>query len=300
MKKWLVITGPTASGKTRLAVHAAHRIGGEVISIDSRQVYRGMNIGTGKDLDEYIIGDRRIPVHLVDIREPGEDYHVAAFQKDFEEAILDLEKRDITPVLCGGSGLYLEAVLEGHHFTKVPVNESFRKSCDGQSINMLRKKLKEGSPLPYPVDLKSKKRIIRALEIQRYLEENPLANKAAKKDNAEVFILGLPREIRRERISTRLKERFSRGMLEEVQKLRTEISDDQLIRYGLEYKWITYYLKGDLTYEEMYNKLETEIHRFSKRQMTWFRRLERKRSDVHWIDATLPVETQLNQLLNYY
>jgi tRNA dimethylallyltransferase len=299
MKKWLVITGPTASGKTRLAVHIAHHLNGEVVSIDSRQVFRSMDLGTGKDLQEYIIGGRHVPVHLVDIRDPGEDYHIAAFQKDFDRVIDDIEKCGKIPVLCGGSGLYLEAVLEGHNLTQIPVNEKFRASCSKKPVDELRKMLSKGIPLPYSVDLKSRKRIIRALEIQQYLASHPHPANMQGTNDSEIFILDLPREERRKRISSRLRERFSEGMLEEVQMLRRQLSDEQLIRYGLEYKWITLYLKGDLSYPEMYTKLETEIHRFSKRQMTWFRRLARKRS-VHWLDATLPSEKLIQEIISKY
>ena len=301
MKKWLVITGPTASGKTRLAAHVAHELNGEVISIDSRQVFRKMNLGTGKDLDEYEISGIKIPYHLIDIVDPGSDYHVNAFQNDFQDALMAVTERDKVPVLCGGSGLYLEAVLEEHTFTAVPVNDQQREEWSRKSVTELRELLSEGKPLPIPTDIHSKKRLIRSLEIQAYLDKHPdFPKEKSTTHSYEIIILDLPREERRKRISERLLSRLEGGLIEEVQSLRPIVDDDTLIRYGLEYRYITEYLRGELTREQMVNKLETEIHRFAKRQMTWFRRMSRRYPNIHWLDATQSKEQLTKEIIGIY
>ena len=300
--KWIVITGPTASGKTRLAAAVAREISGEIISVDSRQVFRGMDIGTGKDLSEYGSGDSAVRHHLIDIVNPGDDYHITAFQRDFANAIISVERKGNVPVLCGGTGLYLEAVLEGHEYTFIPVNPALREHLGEVEIEELKQILTGDTALPFQADMSSRKRMIRAIEIREYLKGNEM-NKEASPPEAQpdIFILDLPREIRRERISARLKQRLEAGLIDEVTELRSRVADEVLIRYGLEYKYVVMYLKGELSYTEMAKKLETEIHRYSKRQMTWFRRMERKYGDkIHWIDALQPVELSVRLILDIY
>ncbi|MEJ2005580.1 MAG: tRNA dimethylallyltransferase [Cyclobacteriaceae bacterium] len=267
--------------------------------MDSRQVFRKMDIGTGKDLGEYSEGGEQVPVHLIDIKDAGEDYHVAAFQDDFESVIQDLNRRQVIPVLCGGSGLYLEAVLEGLQLTQVPVDRRYRDTMRNKTVPELILLLNEGISVPYHVDVKSKKRLVRALEIQRYLASHPEFKISSGKQDFEIFILDLPRETRRNLISERLKKRFEEGLLQEVEQLRQILPDEQLMRYGLEYKWITLHLNGTMSYDEMFTKLETEIHRFAKRQMTWFRRLSRKYPAAHWLDATLTAENLTEYIIEY-
>ncbi len=301
MKKWLVITGPTASGKTKLAVKAAALFDGEVISIDSRQVFKSMDIGTGKDLADYEQNGVKIPYHLIDIVNPGDDYHLTAFQEDFNRVITDMSSRQKVPVLCGGSGLYLEAVLENHTFTSIPVHSDLRAILREKPIGDLKGQYLSGQPLPFQVDKNNKKRLIRAIEMQHFLEKNPgFTFPKYQPHEQEIFIIDLPREIRRERISARLKSRLEHGLVDEVKHLRSVVSDETLIRYGLEYKYVTFFLQGHLSLSEMTQKLETEIHRFSKRQMTWFRRLAKNNPKVHWLDGTMPADQLLDQITAHY
>ncbi|MCA6078867.1 tRNA (adenosine(37)-N6)-dimethylallyltransferase MiaA [Fulvivirga sedimenti] len=301
MKKWVVITGPTASGKTKLAVQVAARLGGEVISIDSRQVYKSMNIGTGKDLNEYNLPDGSVPYHMIDIVEPGADYHLTAFQEDFTRVISDLNDRNKIPILCGGSGLYLEAVLQNHVHTTIPVNHRFREMLDKLSTKTLKDQYNSGPQLPFPVDVKSKKRLIRALEMQDFLHKNPAFKFPEFEANEhEVFIIDLPRDIRRNRITARLLDRLNGGLIEEVTGLRKKVSDETLIRYGLEYKYVVLYLQDKLSREDMSAKLTTEIHRFAKRQMTWFRRMARNDTTVHWLDGTRPLNELVDEIVRKY
>jgi tRNA dimethylallyltransferase len=293
MKDWIVITGPTASGKTRLAVQVAFEISGEIISIDSRQVFRRMDIGTGKDLNEY--RSFNVNVHLIDILDPGDEYHVAAFQEDFDQVIRTIEEQNKTPVLCGGTGLYLESVLSKHRYTKVPVDPELRDTLEKYETSRLIRMLEERPPLPFQVDTHSRKRLIRALEIQEYLKDHRVNETSQENRSASIFILDLPREERRRRISKRLFKRLNEGMIEEVIQLRESISDEILIRYGLEYKYITLHLQGNISYDQMTSKLETEIHRYAKRQMTWFRRLARQR-EVTWLNAMDPID-KLKELI---
>ncbi len=285
-KDLAVILGPTATGKTRLAALLASEINGEVISADSRQVYRGMDIGTGKDWDDYIVQNRRIPCHLVDIAQPGEEYNVYAFQKDFYAAYEAVKKRGNFPVLCGGTGLYIESVLLGYRLRPVPENPSLRHNLKNLSQEELVVVLKSYGPLHNTTDITSRERTIRAIEIKQYEKENLQQANVPPRPDAVVFGMFFPRQEVRARITERLKSRLQNGMIEEIKKLLSQgLTPEQLTFYGLEYRYVTQYVTGGLTYDEMFAKLNTAIHQFSKRQMTWFRRMEKKGITIHWIDG---------------
>lgn len=285
----LVILGPTASGKTHLATRVALSVGGEIISADSRQVYRQMDIGTGKDLDEYIVGGQRIPFHLIDICDAGEQYNVNHFQQDFARATRQISAHGRASVVCGGTGFYIYALLKGHANDTVPVNEALRQSLADQSDEELLERFKQtDSPYHALADISTRKRLIRALEIAAYLHAHPEDDirfgAAADPYPSIIFGLNPPVEVRRKRISDRLDARLKQGLIQEVQMLLDQVlSPDQLIYYGLEYKYVTQYLTGVLSYDEMHTRLETEIHRFAKRQMTFFRKMEKDGLVIHWI-----------------
>ena len=295
----ITLLGPTASGKTSLAVHLAYELGGEILSADSRQLYKGMDIGTGKDLDEYILHGRRIPYHLIDLVPAGERYSLFAWQRDFHRAYEDLVGRGIRyPILCGGTGLYAEAVLRGYHLPDVPPNPSLREELRGETLNELRVRLSSYGPLHNTTDLDSAQRTIRAIEIAEYIREQ----KASGIDHTEyppidslILCLDLPREERRSRITLRLRDRLEhQDMIGEVKGLLASgIPPEDLIYYGLEYKFVTRYLLGELSYDEMFISLETAIHQFAKRQMTWFRGMERRGFTLHYIDALLPMQDKV-------
>ena len=288
MYDMVTILGPTATGKTRLAARLAALIDGEVISADSRQVYRGMDIGTGKDLDDYRVGGRQIPYHLVDIAEPGYEYNVFEFLRDFSRAYRLIKSRQKMPVLCGGTGLYLDAVLRGYKMKEVPVNPELRKQLEKFSHTELIEKLKQYGPLHNTTDVLDRDRTIRAIEIREYEKNNP--GKFVELPNTESVNFGIlfDRAVIRERITVRLKKRLEEGMDEEVRKLlNSGLTAEQLAFYGLEYRYVTLYVTGKLTREEMFGLLNTAIHQFAKRQMTWFRRMEKKGVKIHWIDGTL-------------
>lgn len=295
----ITLLGPTASGKTSLAVHLAYELGGEILSADSRQLYKGMDIGTGKDLDEYILHGRRIPYHLIDLVPAGERYSLFAWQRAFHRAYEDLVGRGIRyPILCGGTGLYAEAVLRGYHLPDVPPNPSLREELRGETLDELRVRLSSYGPLHNTTDLDSAQRAIRAIEIAEYIREQ----KASGIDHTEyppigslILCLDLPREERRSRITLRLRERLEhQDMIGEVKGLLTSgIPAEDLIYYGLEYKFVTRYLLGELSYDEMFVSLETAIHQFAKRQMTWFRGMERRGFTLHYIDALLPMQDKV-------
>jgi tRNA dimethylallyltransferase len=296
----ITVLGPTASGKTRFAAVLASRLNGEIISADSRQVYRGMDIGTGKDYNDYIVEGKAVTAHLLDIAEPGYEYNVYEYQADFVRVFNEIISRKKIPVLCGGSGLYLEAVLKGYRLINVPVDNLLRKSFENKSDEELADLLKSLKPVHNITDLATRKRLIRALEIESYYK----ANREIRRDYPEInpLITGIlcDRDLRRERITARLKDRLENGMIEEVEQLvRRGISYEKLEYYGLEYKYIAQYLKGELAYNEMVTGLNIAIHQFAKRQMTWFRRMERGGMKIHWIDARLPDNEKVNLTLEW-
>lgn len=280
----LMVLGPTASGKTSLAIELARSLNGEIISADSRQVYQRMDIGTGKDLNQYLAAN--VAYHLINIAKPGEKYNLHRFQKDFDKAFDDIQSRQKLPIVCGGTGLYLESILQPKGLTQIPENTAYRTqlmTLEHQELKNLWFNTKKNTKQPYP-DLSTKKRCIRALEIQDFLNQNPNFN-IAERDIPNYFIIGInpPREIRRESIEARLIERFKQGMVEEVENLLAQgISEETLIYYGLEYKFITWYLTGKLNYEEMTSQLLIAIQQYAKRQMTWFRKME-KTYPINWI-----------------
>ena len=304
----ITILGPTASGKTPLAAALAAEIGGEIISADSRQVYRRMDIGTGKDLADYVVrsqksGDsRKIPYHLIDICEPGTKYNLFEYQQDFFDVYQDIRSRGVVPILCGGTGLYIEAVLKGYKLSPVPQNQALRDSLEGKSLAELTQmltelKAKTGSNMHNTTDVDSCQRAIRAIEIETYNLEDPTPRRELPPVDSLIIGVHIDRELRREKITRRLKARLDEGMVEEVKSLLDEgIPAEDLIYYGLEYKFLTEYLTGQLTYDEMFSKLEIAIHQFAKRQMTWFRGMERRGFKINWIDATLPMEEKIQRI----
>lgn len=285
----LAVVGPTACGKTSLAVDLALSIdGAEIISADSRQVYRGMDIGTGKDLAEYTRGDVTVPSHLLDIVDAGEKYNLFEFQHDFLKAYEDIKARGAFPVMCGGSGLYVESVLRGYRLLPVPENPALRASLEEKSLEELTAILAGYKSLHNNTDTDSKKRAIRAIEIEEYYLSRPVEERSFPQINALVVGVSVDREVRRERISRRLRERLKEGMVEEVRALLDGgLDPDQLIYYGLEYKYLTLYLTGAMGYDDMVRGLEIAIHQFAKRQMTWFRGMEKRGVDIRWVDASL-------------
>ncbi len=285
----ITIVGPTASGKTAFAVALANDLGTEIISADSRQIYNGMDLGTGKDLDEYTVGDKKIPYHLIDIRDAGYKFNVYEYQHEFKLAYDAIKEKGLMPILCGGTGMYVESVLNGYKLLSVPENTELRARLAGKSLEELGEILKGYKELHNVTDLDSCKRAIREIEIQEYIANADAEETQMPKLNSLIIALDIDRDLRREKISKRLKERFEQGMLEEVKALLDKgIPADDLIYYGLEYKFMTLHLTGKLSYKEMYNQLETAIHQFAKRQMTWFRGMERRGFEVVWMDATLP------------
>ncbi len=295
----ITVLGPTAAGKTAVAAHLAARTGGEIISGDSRQVYRGMDIGTGKDYDDYFVDGIEILSHLLDIEEPGNHYNVYRFQNDFAEAFSAIRARGKLPVLCGGSGLYLEAVLKDYKLIHVPPNRKLREELEGKSLDELTEILKSLKPELHNVtDVETDRRAIRAIEIEMFARENPEAETTLPEITSLNIGIAVDRETRRRRISRRLKQRLEDGMLGEVQKLLDSgLTPKQLIYYGLEYKYLTLHLTGELTYDEMFEKLEIAIHQFAKRQMTWFRGMEKRGTKIHWIDGNLPMEEKIEKIL---
>jgi tRNA dimethylallyltransferase len=295
----LLVTGPTASGKTSLAAMLAFRLGAEIISADSRQVYKGMNIGTGKDYDDYIVDGKPIPCHLIDIAEPGYKYNVFEYQRDFKKVYSGLKKRNIFPVVCGGSGMYADSIITGYKMFEVPPDSGLRIELEKKSAEELREILLTFKKLHNVSDLDSKKRLIRAIEIEHSSRIGIKSSSDFPEVKALLVGIMFDRDARRKRISERLKQRLSTGMIEEVKQLIDQgIDIETLIYYGLEYKFITYYLTGRLSYESMVNELEIAIHQFAKRQMTWFRGMERKGIQIHWIDGELPMEEKVKIVMD--
>ena len=294
----ITVLGPTATGKTGLAAHLAARINGEIISADSRQIYRGMDLGTGKDYADYFVDGVEIPSHLVDIEDAGIHYNVFRFQTDFIRVFNEIKSRDKFPVLCGGSGLYIEAVLKNYRLIEVPPNRELRKELEGKSLVELTEILKNLKPkLHNHTDVETDRRAVRAIEIEKYYAENPEFDTSFPEINSLNIGINFDRELRRQRISTRLKQRLDEGMLNEVQKLLDSgLTPEQLIYYGLEYKYLTLHLTGELSYNEMFRQLEIAIHQFAKRQMTWFRGMEKRGTKIHWIDGHLPMEEKVEEI----
>jgi len=295
MYNLLTVLGHTAGGKTRFAACLADRIGGEIIGADSRQVYRRMDLGSGKDYSDYEVEDRKVPIHLIDILEPGYEYNVYEYQKDFLRVFREIRGRGKIPVLCGGSGLYIEAVLKGYRLIRVPVNRSLRAELENKSMNDLSVMLTSFRKLHNITDTGNRKRLMRALEIEIYYQDHPELDDDFH--NLSPLLLGIrfDRISRRKRISQRLQERLRAGMIDEVRALLAEgITPERLIYYGLEYRLITEHLLGKTSLEEMTAKLEIAIHQFAKRQMTWFRRMERSGMRIHWLDGHVPLEEKLN------
>ena len=295
----ITILGPTASGKTPLATALADRLDTEIISGDSRQVYRRMDLGTGKDLADYTIEGRSIPYHLIDIVEPGYKYNVFEYQRDFLKAYESIVEKGKLPILCGGTGMYIESVLKGYRLLPVPENPELRASLEGKSLGELTRILEGYKKLHNSTDLDTAKRAIRAIEIEEYYKQQPPEFREFPTLKSLIIGVDIDRELRREKITRRLKQRLDEGMVEEVRGLLAEgISAENLIYYGLEYKFLTQYAIGELTYEEMFHQLETAIHQFAKRQMTWFRGMERRGFTIHWLDATLSMEEKVERIIN--
>ena len=298
----IAIVGPTASGKTNFAAHLAARLDAEIISADSRQVYRDMTIGTGKDLDDYIVNGQKIPYHLIDICNAGTKYNLFRYQEDFLNAYSDIVKRGKQAILCGGTGLYVESVLKGYQLSPVPQNQALRDRLSGKSLEELtlileELKLKNGAKMHNKTDVDSGQRAIRAIEIESYNLENPTENRLFPPIKSLIIGIDIDRDARRKKITDRLKQRLESGMIDEIKRLLERgIAAEDLIYYGLEYKFVTEYLMGKMDYKTMFASLEIAIHQFAKRQMTWFRGMERRGFDIHWIDASLPMEDKLKQV----
>ncbi len=290
----ITILGPTASGKTPFAAALAARLDTEIISADSRQIYRGMTIGTGKDLDDYVVNGKKIPYHLIDICEPGYKYNVFEYQHDFFKAFNEIRERGKLPILCGGTGLYIESVLKAYRLLDVPQNQELRERLKDKTLPELETILRSYKKLHNTTDLDTAQRAVRAIEIEEYyLSHDPRKNDY-EPVNSLIIGISIDRELRRQKITSRLKKRLEEGMVEEVQSLLDSgISPDDLIYYGLEYKFLTQYITGQLSYKEMFEQLEIAIHQFAKRQMTWFRGMKRRGFQIHWIDASLPMEEKI-------
>lgn len=300
--KMITILGPTASGKTDIAAHLAYELGAEIISADSRQVYRGMDIGTGKDLEDYIVNGTPVPYHLIDICDAGAKYNLFQYQGDFLKAYDDITSRGVQPILCGGTGLYIESVLKGYHLSPVPQNPELRASLEGKSLEELTVMLKElkakaGSNMHNKTDVDSCQRAIRAIEIESYNLENPIPVRDFPAIDSIIIGVNIDRDERRRKITNRLRKRLDDGMVDEIkQLLASGIPAEDLIYYGLEYKYITEYVIGKTSYDDMFRGLEIAIHQFAKRQMTWFRGMERRGFKIHWIDAMLPMDEKVKAI----
>lgn len=298
----ITILGPTASGKTDIAAHLAAELSAEIISADSRQVYRRMDIGTGKDLADYVVDGKPVPYHLIDIVEPGTKYNLFEYQRDFLEAYNDIRSRGKNVILCGGTGLYIESVLKGYRLIPVPENKELRHELEGKSLLELtsileRLKAENNSNMHNSTDVDTPKRAIRAIEIEMAYKEAPVEERTFPKIDNVIIGVGIDRDLRRRKITRRLDQRLEDGMVDEVKSLLDSgIPADDLIYYGLEYKFVTEYILGKTTFEEMHRSLEIAIHQFAKRQMTWFRGMERRGFTIHWIDAADSMEEKINEI----
>ena len=293
----VTILGPTATGKTQLATALAARIDGEIISADSRQIYRGMDIGTGKDLGEYVVDGKPIPYHLIDIVDAGYKYNVFEYQRDFLKAFESVNQRGHLPILCGGTGLYIEAVLNGYKLLAVPDNQILREQLANKTLDELTSILRGYKTLHNQTDVDTVKRAIRAIEIEAYYQTHEEETVEYPELKSLIIGVGIDREVRREKITTRLKARLNEGMIDEVKMLLDSgIQPDDLIYYGLEYKFVTNYLLGKLTFDELFTQLEIAIHQFAKRQMTWFRGMERRGFTIYWLDALKSMDEKLDEI----
>lgn len=294
----LTITGTTASGKTRLAAELAYRLGGEIISADSRQVFRGMDIGSGKDLDDYNVHGMSIPYHLIDIHDAGYEYNLYQFLGDFRQAFLDITERGRQPILCGGTGMYIDAVVRQYELPDAPINEAFRKSIENASDEELTRRLASLIKLHNHTDTETRERLVRALEIQEFRAIHPESYTRMPDMRHVVVGVRFPRETLVKRIEERLRQRLHDGLIDEVRKLLKDgVPQERLLRYGLEYKHVTLYMQGTVSYDQMFENLFTDIRRFSKRQMTWFRRMERNGVCIHWLDGELQLDEKVQHVL---
>ena len=299
----ITILGPTACGKTALAVNLAAKTGGEIISADSRQVYRGMDIGTGKDLTEYNVDGKQIPYHLIDIEDAGQKYNLFRFQEDFNAAYEDLTHRGVLPILCGGTGLYMEAVLKGYALSPVPQDDNLREKLSARTLAELKEllvwlKARNGSVMHNETDVDTVSRAIRAIEIEFHNLRRPVDTRRLPAVSSLIVGLDVDRDVRRERITARLKARLEEGMVEEVRGLleKNGIAKEDLMYYGLEYKYVTAYVVGEMSYDDMFKQLEIAIHQFAKRQMTWFRGMERRGFNILCLNASMPMADKLVQI----
>jgi tRNA dimethylallyltransferase len=296
--KLITILGATAGGKTGVAAGLANLIDAEIISADSRQVYRWMTIGTGKDIEDYRVDERVIPYHLIDIVDPGYKYSVFEFQRDCLKAIEEISKRGKKIILCGGTGMYIDAILRGYKLVPVSPDPELRADLEQKSLPELTQMLASFKTMHNVTDIDTKKRAIRAIEIARYYADHPGEDDPFPSIQSVVFGIKYDRLSRRRRITQRLKDRLEAGMIEEVEDLLASgLTPEQLLYYGLEYKFITQYLTGELDYQQMFNGLNTAIHQFSKRQMTWFRKMEKDGIKIHWLDGYMSLDEKLNKII---
>ena len=295
----ITILGPTATGKTALAAEVAYRLGGEIISADSRQVFRGMDLGTGKDLADYTVHGVTIPYHVIDICDPAEEYNAYRFMGDFREAYNNIVSRGRVPIMCGGTGMYLDAVIRNYRLADAPVDPAYRASLEAYSDEELTARLASYISLHNHTDTETRERLVRALEIQEFADRHPDAYIHLPAMEHRVFGISFPREVIIARIEKRLRQRLDKGMTGEVQRLLDSgVSAERLMKFGLEYRHVTRYLLGRCTQEDMFRDLFTDIRRFAKRQMTWFRRMERNGVAIQWIDGTLPLDTKAEAVVN--
>lgn len=295
----ITILGPTACGKTHFAACLAAKTGGEIISADSRQVYKRMNLGTGKDYDDYLVNGKIIPYHLIDILEPGENYNVFEYQKDFLGALNEIKNRGKMPIMCGGTGLYIDAIIKGYRLLQVPPDNLLRKELESKTLEELTHILRKYRKLHNTTDIDTKKRAIRAIEIEEYHHQHPENGTLFPRFNTILIGIKYDREVIKRRITDRLNDRLKKGMIEEVEKLLGEgLKPEQLIYYGLEYKYITLYLTGEIEYNEMFSRLNIAIHQFAKRQITWFRKMEKEGAVIHWLEEHMSFENRLQAAIS--